>query len=63
VCTFEPEETDQIIEKFLAEHDDFKVESVAGSVPDALVTPEGYMRVLPQRDGCDGAFAARLRRA
>ena len=63
VCSFEPEETDQIIEKFLKEHDDFKVESVAGSVPDALVTPEGYMRVLPQRDGCDGAFAARLRRA
>jgi 16S rRNA C967 or C1407 C5-methylase (RsmB/RsmF family) len=32
-------------------------------VPDAVVTPEGFMRVLPQRHGCDGAFAARLRRA
>jgi len=32
-------------------------------VPDSVVTPEGCMRVLPQRDGCDGAIAARLRKA
>ena len=63
VCTFEPEETDDVVAKFLAAHPDFKLESVAGSVPDAVVTPEGTMRVLPQRDGCDGAFAARMRRA
>jgi len=61
VCTFEPEETDDVIAKFLAAHPEFKIESVAGSVPDALVTPEGFMRVLPQRDGCDGAFAAKMR--
>jgi 16S rRNA (cytosine967-C5)-methyltransferase len=63
VCTFEPEETDDVIAKFLAAHPEFTVESVAGSVPDAVVTPEGFMRVLPQRHGCDGAFAARMRRA
>jgi 16S rRNA (cytosine967-C5)-methyltransferase len=63
VCTFEPEETDVVIARFLGEHPEFKLESVAGLVPDAVVTPEGTMRVLPQRDGCDGAFAARMRRA
>jgi len=62
-CTFEPEETDQVIERFLAAHPGFRLESVAGTVPDSVVTPEGCMRVLPQRDGCDGAFAARLRKA
>ena len=62
VCSFEPEETDQVIERFLAGNPGFTLESVAGSAPDAVVTPEGYMRVLPQRDGCDGAFAARIRK-
>jgi 16S rRNA (cytosine967-C5)-methyltransferase len=62
VCSFEPEETDHVIERFLAIHPEFTLESVAGVAPPSLVTPEGTMRVLPQRDGCDGAFAARLRR-
>ena len=63
VCSFEPEETDQVIERFLGTHPGFTLESVAGSTPDVLVTGEGCMRVLPQRDGCDGAFAAKMRKA
>ncbi|MFN8588361.1 MAG: 16S rRNA (cytosine(967)-C(5))-methyltransferase RsmB [Candidatus Eisenbacteria bacterium] len=62
VCTFEPEETDHVVERFLALHPDFALESVKGLVHDAVVTPEGTMRVLPQRHGCDGAFAARMRK-
>jgi 16S rRNA C967 or C1407 C5-methylase (RsmB/RsmF family) len=31
-------------------------------VPDAVVTPEGFMCTLPHRHGCDGAFAARIRK-
>ena len=62
VCSFEPEETDHVIARFLAEHPGWTVESVAGAVPDTVVTPEGYMRVLPHVHGCDGAFAARLRK-
>ena len=48
--------------RFLTEHPGWTVESVAGSVPDAVVTGEGFMRVLPHLHGCDGAFAARLRK-
>ena len=62
VCSFEPEETDHVIERFLAMHPEFVRESVTGCAPESLVTPEGAMRVLPQRDGCDGSYAARLRR-
>ena len=62
VCSFEPEETDHVVERFLAIHPEFTLESVAGLAPEAVVTPEGTMRVLPQVHGCDGAFAARLRR-
>ena len=63
VCSFEVEETEAIVDKFLEAHPEFTIESVAGLVPDDVVTPEGWMRVLPQRHGCDGAFAARFRRA
>jgi 16S rRNA (cytosine967-C5)-methyltransferase len=52
-----------VISRFLSEHPGWTIESVSGSVPDAVVTDEGFMRVLPHRHGCDGAFAARLRRA
>ena len=62
VCSFEPEETDHVVARFLVEHPDWQLESVAGSVPDAVVTEEGFMRVLPHRHGCDGAFAARFRK-
>jgi 16S rRNA (cytosine967-C5)-methyltransferase len=63
VCTFEPEETDHVVARFLTEHPGWRVESVAGAVPDAVVTPEGYMRVLPHQQGCDGSFAVRLRKS
>jgi len=62
VCSFEPEETDHVVARFLADHPGWTLESVAGDVPDAVVTPEGTMRVLPHVHGCDGAFAARFRR-
>lgn len=63
VCSFEPEETTDVVAKFLAQNTGFQLESVAGRVPDSVVTPEGYMRVLPHQHGCDGAFAARFKKA
>lgn len=61
-CSLEPEENDAQIERFLAEHPDFVLEPPpAGAVP-ADVLDGGRLRVLPQRHGTDGAFAARLRR-
>ena len=61
VCSFEPEETEQVVSRFLAEHPGWTVESVAGSVPATTVTAEGWMRLVPHQHGCDGAFAARIR--
>jgi len=62
VCSFEPEETEQVVARFLAEHPGWSVESAAGAVPETCVTPDGFMLILPHRHGCDGAFAARIRR-
>jgi 16S rRNA (cytosine967-C5)-methyltransferase len=62
-CSLEPEENDQPVEVFLATHPEFTLEPPPeGTVP-ASVIDRGLLRVLPQRHGTDGAFAARLRRA
>lgn len=61
-CSLEPEENEAQIETFLSAHPDWTLEPPpVGAVPaDAL--DSGFLRVLPQTHGTDGAFAARLRR-
>ncbi|MFB6279718.1 MAG: 16S rRNA (cytosine(967)-C(5))-methyltransferase RsmB [Salinibacter sp.] len=61
-CSIEPEENEQRVDAFLARHDQFAMESVAGHVPDEMVSDAGHLMTLPQRHRMDGAFAARLRR-
>jgi 16S rRNA (cytosine967-C5)-methyltransferase len=61
-CSLEPEENDAQIESFLAEHADWKLEPPTDGVVPASVLDAGRLRVLPQRNGVDGAFAARIRR-
>jgi 16S rRNA (cytosine967-C5)-methyltransferase len=62
-CSLEPEENEEQVDAFLAAHPDFRLEPPApGTVPDEALDG-GRLRVLPQRHGTDGAFAARLRRA
>lgn len=61
-CSLEPEENDEQIERFLNEHPDWRLDPPPeGTVP-TVVLDTGLLRVLPQRHGTDGAFAARLRR-
>jgi 16S rRNA (cytosine967-C5)-methyltransferase len=61
-CTLEPEENDEQIDAFLAEHPDWRLEPPPEGVVPSSVLDEGRLRVLPHRHGTDGAFAARLRR-
>ena len=58
VCTISRAESEDVIERFLVAEPGFTVEPVAG-------TDEGgpFRRLLPHRDGTDGFFIARLRRA
>jgi 16S rRNA (cytosine967-C5)-methyltransferase len=61
-CSLEPEENDEQIDSFLADNPAWVLEPP----PEGSVAPElldgGRLRVLPQRHGTDGAFAARLRK-
>jgi len=61
-CSLEPEENAQQVRAFLERQPAFARAPVAGTVPSALVTSEGDLLTLPQRDGTDGAFAARFTR-
>ncbi len=61
-CSLETEENDAQVETFLSDHSEFTLEPPPeGTVP-AAVLDAGRLRVLPQRHGTDGAFAARMRR-
>jgi len=61
-CSLEPEENEAQVDAFLGENLNFVLEPPPeGTVPPELVDG-GHLRVLPQRHGTDGAFAARLRR-
>ena len=62
VCSFEPEETTRVVERFLRANPAFVHEAVNGLLPDAVVDENGFMSVLPHVHGCDGAFAARFRK-
>jgi 16S rRNA (cytosine967-C5)-methyltransferase len=61
-CSLEPEENDEQVDAFLAANPGWQLEPPPGDVVPSDVLDGGKLRVLPQRHGTDGAFAARLRR-
>jgi 16S rRNA (cytosine967-C5)-methyltransferase len=62
-CSLEPEENGDMVTEFLERHPEFGRAPAADGVPAALLTGDGDFQSLPQRDGMDGAYAARLVRA
>jgi 16S rRNA (cytosine967-C5)-methyltransferase len=61
-CSLEREENEDRMERFLAEHPGWHVDPAPGAVDGGLLDAAGRLCVLPQRQGVDGAFAARVRR-
>jgi 16S rRNA (cytosine967-C5)-methyltransferase len=61
-CSSEPDENDRVVERFLEEHRDFRVQPPAGLPAhlEPLIEPGGYLRTLPFRDGLEAFFAATL---
>jgi 16S rRNA (cytosine967-C5)-methyltransferase len=62
-CSLETEENDAQIESFLSDNPEWRLEPPPDGAVPAAVLDAGRLRVLPQRHGTDGAFAARLRRS
>jgi 16S rRNA (cytosine967-C5)-methyltransferase len=62
-CSLEPEENEAQVEAFLHRQPQFGRRPLPDRVPPILVTAAGDLQSLPQRDGIDGAYAARLARS
>lgn len=61
-CSLEPEENHQRVDRFLAQHLEFRREPT-GAVDASLLSAEGDLVILPHHHGMDGAYGARLRRS
>lgn len=61
-CSSEPEENEQVVEKFLATTPGFTIERPIVSRLCDLVDSDGYFRTLPYRDDLEAFFAVVLRR-
>jgi 16S rRNA (cytosine967-C5)-methyltransferase len=61
-CTIEPEENENVIESFLVEHSEFRIENPSEWLPTSVVQNEKYVATYPHIHNTDGAFAVRLRK-
>lgn len=64
-CTFEAEETVDVIKRFLSEEPDASLSLLAPLLPEPLRAEEkeaGMLRLWPHRHGLDGFFMARIRK-
>jgi 16S rRNA (cytosine967-C5)-methyltransferase len=63
VCTISSAESQGVVDEFLREHREFEVDDLQQAFPQwrhPLI--ERHLQLLPDRDGTDGFFIARLRR-
>jgi len=65
-CSLDVRENEKIVEAFLAENRNFRLEPMDEVLPEALKTKEGakegILRLYPHIDGTDGFFIARMKR-
>ena len=63
-CTVFREENEDVVERFLAEHQTFKLDSLAEVLPEKchVFIKRGYFKTFPDTDELDGFFAARLKK-
>jgi len=63
-CTVLPEENQDLVHAFLAEHPDFEQDEIAGHLPPAAAgaSEAGMIQIFPQQFSSDGFFISRLKR-
>jgi len=64
-CSLEPEENREVIERFLASHQGFRIEEETERLPKSLqglaVREKPFLQTYPQKDQLDGFFVTKLR--
>lgn len=64
VCSNEPEETTEVVQRFLAAHPDMRLDAVTQAMPDVMQcapTIPGTLDLTPEQQGTEGVFVARFR--
>jgi 16S rRNA (cytosine967-C5)-methyltransferase len=62
-CTLHPQENEQVISAFLAQHPNWQIEPPTPDSPAAaFATSQGWVKVWPHRQQMDGFFMVRLKR-
>jgi len=65
VCSTEFEENEQVVHKFLSDHNDFFIDQALDNVPVAikeLIDENGFLKTEPSEHHTDGFFAVRFQR-
>ncbi|MFH0778846.1 MAG: 16S rRNA (cytosine(967)-C(5))-methyltransferase RsmB [Candidatus Eisenbacteria bacterium] len=62
VCSFEPEETAEVVSRFVEKNPGFETDDASSFVGGSFVNSDGAMQILPDELGTDGVFAVRMRR-
>jgi 16S rRNA (cytosine967-C5)-methyltransferase len=61
-CTISPKENEEQVDRLLADRPDVERDDLSADRPEvAHPSADGYLQLLPHRDGADGFFIARLR--
>jgi 16S rRNA (cytosine967-C5)-methyltransferase len=62
-CSIEPEENEEVVERFIKTHPEYSISDLRHDLPppaSTLVTSEGFLFTLFNQDSMDGFFAAKL---
>jgi 16S rRNA (cytosine967-C5)-methyltransferase len=65
VCSSEPEEGEAVVNAFMENHTDYRLENAADYLPRFVGSPltrNGFLKTYPHRHDSDGFFSARFRR-
>lgn len=60
VCSFEPEENEIVVDRFLSKHKSFRLMEITKYLPEKALFSDGEMKLFPHTHNTDGMYAVRM---